>query len=80
MLRSTGGRNDVVAGCVAIRSLNPYVGSVSIRGRVCSKSPLRTWGGDGRVFSFVVGDATGEVRVCANEQEGRPSTFTINLT
>lgn len=55
-----------------ISSLNPYQSRVTIRGRVSSKSDIKTWSkasGQGKLFTFEVFDDSGEIRVTAfNEQ------------
>ncbi|KAL3311919.1 60S acidic ribosomal protein P1 [Cichlidogyrus casuarinus] len=57
---------------VPITSLNPYQSRWSVQGRVSQKAPLRTWnknGREGKLFSFVLNDATGEIRVTAFNAE-----------
>ncbi|OQR78825.1 replication protein A 70 kDa DNA-binding subunit-like [Tropilaelaps mercedesae] len=57
---------------MSIAALNPYQTRVTIRGRVTSKGDIRTWSkasGQGKLFSFVIYDESGEIRVTAfNEQ------------
>ncbi|VDP92986.1 unnamed protein product [Echinostoma caproni] len=55
-----------------IQGLNPYQNRWTIRARVSQKSAIRTWskqGRDGKLFSFVVVDESGEIRVTAFNAE-----------
>lgn len=55
-----------------INSLNPYQNRWTIRARVNQKSAVRTWSnsrGEGKLFSFVVADESGEVKVTAFRDE-----------
>ncbi|KKA31158.1 hypothetical protein TD95_005330, partial [Thielaviopsis punctulata] len=55
-----------------IESISPYNNKWTVKGRVTSKSDIRTWHkptGEGKLFSFNLLDESGEIRVtCFNEQ------------
>ena len=53
---------------VGIGELTPYIGKWVIKGRVTSKSGIREYTnakGNGKLFSFVMADKTGEIKVTA---------------
>ncbi|TPP58083.1 Replication protein A DNA-binding subunit [Fasciola gigantica] len=55
-----------------IQGLNPYQNRWTVRARVAQKSAIRTWskqGRDGKLFSFVLVDESGEIRVTAFNAE-----------
>lgn len=57
---------------IGIGELTPYIGKWNIKGRITSKSALREYSnakGAGKLFSFVIADKTGEVKVTAFNQD-----------
>lgn len=53
---------------IPIDALSPYQNQWTIKARITSKSPIRTWSnqrGEGKLFSFDLCDETGEIRVTA---------------
>jgi replication factor A1 len=56
-----------------IEALSPYANKWTIRARVTSKAPIKTWHnekGEGRLFSFSLLDETGEIRATAFGSSG----------
>lgn len=69
---STPGGASGVGRIFPISSLNPYQNRWTIKARVNQKSAVRTWSnsrGEGKLFSFVVADESGEVKVTAFRDE-----------
>jgi replication factor A1 len=55
-----------------IKDLNPYQNKYTIQARVIKKGTVRTWSNsrsEGKVFDFVLQDASGEIRVTGFNQE-----------
>lgn len=66
------GNADVFQTVWPISQLTPYQNKWAIKGRVTSKSGVRSWSnanGEGKLFSFSLGDDSGEIRVTAFKQE-----------
>ena len=62
---SQGGNFSNDAGIHMIKDLNPYQNRWTIKVRVLSKGDIKTWSnskGEGRLFSCVFGDESGEIR------------------
>ncbi|CAG08885.1 unnamed protein product, partial [Tetraodon nigroviridis] len=57
---------------ISIAQLNPYLSKWTIRARVMNKASIRNWSnsrGEGKLFSFVVVDESGEIKITVFNNE-----------
>src|SRR6202012_3642231 len=70
---NSGGGGGASGYFTPIDSLTPYNHKYTIRGRVVSKSPIKSWhnqNGEGRLFSVTLADETGDIRATAFSSVG----------